>query len=72
MPTTPDDARADATPRDDAAVLATALAHHAAGRLEAAEACYQHLLATDPGHAVAVANLAMLHHQRGALDMAAT
>ena len=57
-------ARERMPPSPPEALLAQALAHHSAGRLDAAEPVYQLLLRVIPNHPTALANLAMLYHQR--------
>ncbi|HEV3248241.1 MAG TPA: tetratricopeptide repeat protein [Beijerinckiaceae bacterium] len=46
------------------ALIATALAHHQAGRFDQAQALYERIVAFEPAHPTALANLAMLHQQR--------
>src|SRR3954468_8387500 len=46
-------------------LLARALAHHREGRLAAADAIYQHILAVDPNHADALRLAAMVAHESG-------
>ncbi len=46
------------------ALIATALAHHQAGRFDEAQAFYKRILTVDRAHPAALANLAMLHQQR--------
>ncbi len=46
------------------------LAHHQAGRLAEAEACYRRVLAAQPNHADALNMLGVLAHQMGRPDMA--
>jgi Flp pilus assembly protein TadD len=53
------------------ALLKEALGYHQAGQLEAAEPLYLRILASDAGNATSLANLGMLHHQRGHFDAAA-
>lgn len=53
------------------ALLAAALDHHRAGRLDHADQLYRRILAARPTHPPALANLGMLHHQRSALPEAA-
>ncbi len=50
--------------------FAAALAHHQAGRLDAAEAAYRAILRDDPGHAHANNNLAILLRTAGRRDEA--
>ena len=49
------------------ALLGEALRHHQAGQLDQAEPLYRRILADTPAHQAALANLAMLYHQRRAL-----
>jgi tetratricopeptide (TPR) repeat protein len=50
--------------------LGAAIRHHQAGQLDQAEPLYRRILAGEPGHPVALANLAMLYHQSRALAAA--
>jgi Tfp pilus assembly protein PilF/SAM-dependent methyltransferase len=50
---------------DLADVEAQGLAHHRAGRLAQAEACYRRILAADPANATALHLLGLLAHQAG-------
>ena len=59
---------ASAGPVDD--MLRAALAHHRAGRAEAAAALYQRVLQQKPGHADALHLFGVLHAQGGALEEA--
>jgi len=43
------------------ALIATALAHHQAGRFDQAQALYKRIVAFEPAHPTALANLAMLN-----------
>jgi predicted O-linked N-acetylglucosamine transferase (SPINDLY family) len=45
--------------------MQTAIAHHAAGRLDQAEAIYRHVLKWQPEHAGALHLLGLIAHQRG-------
>ena len=47
------------------ALLQSAIDHHQANRLDAAERLYRHLLGVEPGHADALHLLGVLLHQRG-------
>jgi Flp pilus assembly protein TadD len=51
--------------------LAAALAHHQAGRLQAAEALYRTILAAEPGHTEALHFLGVIAYQTGKLADAA-
>ena len=51
-------------------VLAAGVAHHQAGRLAEAEACYRRVLAAQPNHADALNMLGALAHQVGRSDVA--
>jgi Flp pilus assembly protein TadD len=51
--------------------LAAALAHHQAGRLQAAEELYRTILATQPGHTEALHFLGVIAYQKGKLADAA-
>jgi len=50
---------------EPAALLQQALAHHQAGRLEAAAAAYRQVLAAQPGHAEALHRLGLIAYQQG-------
>ena len=52
----------NATPSE---LMATAIAHHQAGRLQAAEPIYRRILELDPNHAYALHLLGVLVHQSG-------
>ena len=54
---------AKASPVTD--LLSTAVAHHQAGRLEAAERLYEEVLEASPGHADGLHFLGLIAHQRG-------
>ncbi len=51
-------------------LLQEALAHHQAGRLPQAEACYRQILAVEPNHPDALNLLGMLAHQTGQSEIA--
>jgi Flp pilus assembly protein TadD len=61
---------ADATRPPIESLLAEALHHHRAGRLDHADQLYRRILAARPAHPQALANMGMLHHQRRALPEA--
>ena len=50
--------------------LATAIQHHRAGRLQAAEQIYRRILTVDPDHADAIHLLGVIASQTGKLDLA--
>ena len=71
-----DQRRTDAKPGQATAfpgvddVLGAGVAHHQAGRLAEAEACYRRVLAAQPNHADALNMLGALAHQVGRSDVA--
>ena len=58
-------------PRDAELLLATAVAHHRAGRFAEAESLYRRLLAHEPDHVMALHLLGLAAFQAGRLDEAA-
>jgi len=60
-----------APPNAAASLLASAVTHHQAGRLEQAQALYRQILASSPRHADAMHLLGVTELQAGALDRAA-
>jgi tetratricopeptide (TPR) repeat protein len=52
------------------AIVAQAVAHHRAGRVETAEQMYREILAKAPDHPRVLHNLGMIHLQRQAFDLA--
>jgi protein O-GlcNAc transferase len=67
---TPRPARGGDPSDDIAKLLATAIAHHQAGRSAAAEAVYQQILAIDPNHVDSFHLLGVVAHQLGKDDTA--
>jgi tetratricopeptide (TPR) repeat protein len=63
---------ASKSPADDPAeALAVGLAHHRAGQLAQADACYRTVLGADPANVTALHLLGVLAHQRGQPEVAA-
>jgi predicted TPR repeat methyltransferase len=56
---------------DPNALLRDAVAHHQSGRLDAARAAYEQILAANPDEPNALNLLGMVHHQQGRQDQAA-